>query len=78
MTRQGAHNILLLQNRRDNATPWESGLGMREALGARATFVEVDAGGHYVYGQGSTCVDGVSNTFLLNGRLPQEDVSCGN
>ncbi|MFY0573232.1 alpha/beta hydrolase [Cystobacter fuscus] len=78
VTRQGAHNILLLQNRRDNATPWESGLGMREALGARATFVEVDAGGHYVYGQGSTCVDGVSNTFLLNGRLPQEDVSCGN
>ncbi|NMO15241.1 alpha/beta fold hydrolase [Pyxidicoccus fallax] len=78
VTRQGEHNILLLQNRRDNATPWESGLGMRKALGARATFVEVDAGGHYVYGQGSSCVDGVFNTFLMTGQLPQGDVSCAN
>jgi pimeloyl-ACP methyl ester carboxylesterase len=78
VTRQGAHNILLLQNRRDNATPWESGLGMREALGERATFVGVDAGGHYVYGQGSSCADSVSNTFLVTGRLPQGDVSCAN
>ncbi|OJH34480.1 transporter [Cystobacter ferrugineus] len=78
VTSQGAHNILLLQNRRDNATPWESGLGMREALGARATFVGVDAGGHYVYGQGSSCADSVSDTFLVTGQLPQDDVFCAN
>ncbi|RKH78225.1 hypothetical protein D7Y21_36085 [Corallococcus sp. AB045] len=73
---QGPRNILLLQNRRDNATPWESGLGMRKALGSRAAWVGVEAGGHYAYGQGTSCVDDVFNAFLENGTLPQEDVHC--
>ncbi|WP_233582866.1 alpha/beta hydrolase [Corallococcus sp. CA053C] len=73
---QGSRNILLLQNRRDNATPWESGLGMRKAMGARAVWVGVEAGGHYAYGQGSACVDDVFNAFLANGTLPQDDMYC--
>ncbi|WP_223634195.1 alpha/beta hydrolase [Corallococcus sp. EGB] len=73
---EGPHNILLLQNRRDNATPWESGLGMRKALGARAAWVGVEAGGHYAYGQGASCVDDVFNAFLEDGTLPQDDVHC--
>jgi hypothetical protein len=66
--------VLILQNRRDNATPWESGLGMRRALGARAGFVGVDNGGHYVYGTGSTCADQATVAFLANGTLPSQDL----
>jgi pimeloyl-ACP methyl ester carboxylesterase len=73
MTHQGPRNILLLQNRRDNATPWESGMGMRAALGARAAWVGADQGGHYAYGRGNACVDDAFNTFLVTGQLPPDD-----
>lgn len=76
VTREGARHVLLLQNRRDNATPWESGLGMRTALGPRAVFVGLDAGGHYVYGRGASCVDDAFDAFLVSGALPDDDVMC--
>lgn len=73
---KGPRNTLILQNRRDNATPWEDGLGLYEVLGRRAAFVGADNGGHYVYHQGSTCVDEATVTFLTTGRLPAEKVEC--
>ncbi|HWC79653.1 MAG TPA: alpha/beta hydrolase [Pseudonocardiaceae bacterium] len=76
VTSNGPRDVLILQNRRDNATPWESGLGMRKALGARAGFVGVDNGGHYVYGTGSTCADQATVAFLANGTLPSQDLYC--
>ncbi|HYQ69471.1 alpha/beta hydrolase [Actinophytocola sp.] len=76
VTAKGPRDVLILQNRRDNATPWESGLGMRRALGGRAGFVGVDNGGHYVYGTGSTCADEAAVAFLTAGTLPAKDISC--
>ncbi|MEU4362924.1 alpha/beta fold hydrolase [Promicromonospora sp. NPDC023987] len=76
VTDEGPRNTLILQNRRDNATPWEDGLGLYEVLGKRAAFVGADNGGHYVYGQGSTCVDEATVTFLTTGRLPDKKVYC--
>ncbi|GAB2487006.1 alpha/beta hydrolase [Promicromonospora xylanilytica] len=76
VTDEGPRNTLILQNRRDNATPWEDGLGLYEVLGRRAAFVGAENGGHYVYGQGSTCVDEATVTFLTTGRLPDEKVVC--
>jgi pimeloyl-ACP methyl ester carboxylesterase len=76
VTNEGPGDILILQNRRDHATPWESGQGLREVLGDRATFVGVDNGGHYVYNAGSACADGATVDFLNTGRLPDEDVFC--
>ncbi|MCA5894029.1 alpha/beta hydrolase [Isoptericola sp. NEAU-Y5] len=76
VTGTGPRNTLILQNRRDNATPWEDGLGLHQVLGRRAAFVGADAGGHDVYGQGSTCVDEATVTFLTTGRLPDEKVYC--
>ena len=73
---QGGRNILLLQNRRDNATPWEGALGLRQALGDRASLVGVNNGGHYVYGTGSDCADQAANAFLTGGARPDQDVSC--
>ncbi|HWO62917.1 MAG TPA: alpha/beta fold hydrolase [Umezawaea sp.] len=76
VTDQGPRNTLVLQNRRDNATPWEDGVGLRKVLGHRAGFVGADNGGHYVYHQGSACVDQATVDFLTTGRLPDEDVFC--
>ncbi len=76
VTSHGPRDVLILQNRRDNATPWQTGLGMRAALGSRAGFVGVDNGGHYVYGTGSTCADQATIAFLTNGTLPTHDLYC--
>lgn len=76
VTGEGPRNTLILQNRRDNATPWEDGLGLYEVLGKRAAFVGADNGGHYVYNQGSACVDEATVTFLTTGRLPDKQVDC--
>lgn len=76
VTGEGPRNTLILQNRRDNATPWEDGLGLREVLGGRAAFVGADNGGHYVYHRGSACVDEATVAFLTTGRLPDGEVHC--
>ncbi|GAB2858090.1 alpha/beta hydrolase [Actinoallomurus bryophytorum] len=76
VTSQGARDVLLLQNRRDNATPWETGRGLRRTLGSRAGFVGVDNGGHYVYHAGSTCADTTTVAFLTDGKLPAKDLHC--
>jgi len=76
VTGDGPRNTLILQNRRDNATPWESGLGLRRVLGNRAAFVGVDNGGHYVYNEGSACADKATVEFLTDGTLPAKDLDC--
>jgi len=72
----GPRNILILQNRRDNATTWDSALGLHQALGRRSALVGVDNGGHYVYHEGSTCADQATVAFLTTGHLPDQDVNC--
>ncbi|MGW5464868.1 alpha/beta hydrolase [Streptomyces sp. NPDC003996] len=72
----GPSNTLILQNRRDNATPWESGVGLHKALGDGSAFVGVDNGGHYVYNEGSACADKATVDFLTTGHLPDKDVYC--
>jgi pimeloyl-ACP methyl ester carboxylesterase len=76
VTDNGPRNTLILQNRRDNATPWDDGVGLHKVLGKRSGFVGADNGGHYVYGQGSTCVDEATVKFLTTGQLPAKDVYC--
>lgn len=76
VTSNGPRDILILQNRRDNATPWQGALGMARALGSRAGFVGVDNGGHYVYGTGSACADQATIAFLTKGTLPAKPEYC--
>jgi TAP-like protein len=76
VTSHGPRDVLILQNRRDNATPWEGALGMRKVLGSRAGFVGADNGGHYVYGTGSHCADQATVAFLTKGTLPAKDLYC--
>ncbi|OEJ93139.1 alpha/beta hydrolase [Streptomyces thermolilacinus] len=72
----GQRNTLILQNSRDNATPWESGGGLHKSLGHGSAFVGVDNGGHHVYGEGSACADKATIGFLTTGHLPDKDVHC--
>jgi hypothetical protein len=76
VTGRGARNTLILQNRRDHATTWDSGIGLRQVLGDRAAVVGVDNGGHYVYHAGSACADTTTVGFLESGRLPEKDIDC--
>jgi pimeloyl-ACP methyl ester carboxylesterase len=76
VTDKGPGDILILQNRRDHATSWDSGYGLRKVLGDRAAFVGVDNGGHNVYNEGSACADEAAVDFLNTGQLPDQDIFC--
>jgi pimeloyl-ACP methyl ester carboxylesterase len=74
---RGPRNVLILQNRRDPATPWITGVGLRHALAPRAVMISVDAGGHGVYPyQPGSCAYNFTNAFLARGELPARDTSC--
>ncbi|HEV7503520.1 MAG TPA: alpha/beta hydrolase [Thermoanaerobaculia bacterium] len=78
ITPLGPSNILMLQNRRDPATPYAGGLGLRAALGPRARLVSVDQGGHTVYATTpNLCANDIGTAFLVGGSFPDDDVSCG-
>jgi pimeloyl-ACP methyl ester carboxylesterase len=73
----GKRNVLLIQNRRDPATPYFSGQSMRKTLGERARMVSVDQGGHAVaYIEGNSCADNTVTNYLVNGTLPKVDIDC--
>jgi pimeloyl-ACP methyl ester carboxylesterase len=75
ITSHGPDNVLLIQNRRDPATPYSGALKMLEAFGHRARMVTVNAGGHGSYlVNGNACGDNAVTTFLTNGT--HENVSC--
>ncbi|MGW6420311.1 alpha/beta hydrolase [Streptomyces sp. NPDC055055] len=77
ITDRGPSNVLMIQNLRDPATPYASGLRMRAAFGDRARLVSVDKGGHAVYlGSGNACGDRAVTRFLTEGVRPAEDVLC--
>ncbi|WKD36456.1 alpha/beta hydrolase [Streptomyces xanthophaeus] len=79
ITDDGPSNILMLQSRRDPATPLSGGLKMREALGDRARMVTVEQGGHGLYlGNGNACGDRAVTEFLTSGRRPARDTDCAN
>ncbi|MEU5160081.1 alpha/beta hydrolase [Streptomyces sp. NPDC020875] len=77
ITDDGPSNILMIQNRRDPATPHFGALKMREALGDRARMVTVERGGHGSYlGTGNACGDAAVTTFLKTGERPARDTVC--
>ncbi|MER7047163.1 alpha/beta hydrolase [Streptomyces jumonjinensis] len=67
---------LIVQNEWDSQTPLSTAEGMHRALkGSR--LVTVDEGeGHGVYGF-NECADGVTDAYLLTGKLPAGNVTCG-
>ncbi|MGV9311091.1 alpha/beta hydrolase [Streptomyces sp. NPDC003691] len=79
ITGEGPSNILMIQARRDPATPHFGAVRMRQALGDRARMVTVERGGHGVYLNdiGKGCGDAAVTAFLKTGVRPERDISCG-
>jgi pimeloyl-ACP methyl ester carboxylesterase len=77
ITDDGPSNVLIIQNRRDPATPLAGARKMRAALGDRARMVTVDQGGHLSYlFTASTCANGAGTKFLAAGKRPAQDRTC--
>ncbi|HEX7302960.1 alpha/beta hydrolase [Lentzea sp.] len=73
---KGPHNVLMVQNERDPATPLAGALTTRRAFGDRAAMITVDHGGHgsYVIAK-NKCADDKVTEYLLGGRRPN-DTKC--
>lgn len=71
----GAPPILVVGTTRDPATPypWARSLAAQLESGVLVSF---DGDGHTAYLNGSTCVDGLVDTYLLTGRAPTRDTRC--
>ncbi|MFD7643749.1 alpha/beta hydrolase [Kitasatospora sp. NPDC059795] len=77
VTSDGPSNVLLVQNRRDPATPYAGALKLRAAFGDRARMVTVDSGGHDAYlANGNACGDALVSEFLATGHRPARDAFC--
>ncbi|MEV6828012.1 alpha/beta hydrolase [Amycolatopsis sp. NPDC051102] len=72
----GPANVLLVQNRRDPATPLSGARETRAAFGSRARLVTVDAGGHGVFTRENACGNAAVLGYLRDGVFPAADVSC--
>ncbi len=74
---RGPSDVLMVQNRRDPATPLIGALELRRALGDRARMVTADEGGHGAYLlKANPCVDNAVTAFLVEGKRPWHDISC--
>ncbi|MFF4499750.1 alpha/beta hydrolase [Streptomyces sp. NPDC001401] len=77
ITDRGPSNVLLVQNKRDVATPLSGALKLRAALGRRAVMVTVNSTGHEAYLEnGNACGDETVSRFLATGERPRRDVYC--
>lgn len=71
----GAAPILVIGNLRDPATP----IGGTEQLASdldSATLVTSDSDGHGAYYSGDSCVDGVVDDYLIQGKVPPASKAC--
>jgi pimeloyl-ACP methyl ester carboxylesterase len=69
--------VLVVQSRRDPVTPHRGGELLDEKFGDRSRLVSVDGSGHGVYVIGdNACALNTTTSFLVDGKLPQPDMSC--
>lgn len=75
VSQDGPRNILMIQNRRDPATPLAGALELKKAFGPRARMVIVDSGGHNAYvANGNACGDRAVTAFLTDGVRPDQPI----
>lgn len=70
-------HILMIQNKRDPATPYVGAVETRLRLGNSARMVSVDQGGHAAaYLAANQCATNTVNEYLATGSLPAHDTTC--
>lgn len=73
----GAGKILVVGTTGDPATPYEGTQRMVDALGGDVAVKLTRVGeGHGAYGSGNRCTQEAVDTYLLDGRPPQNDTTC--
>ena len=77
VTAQGAPPILVVGTEFDPATPyvWSQALASQLASGVLVSWRGAD--GHTAYRNGSACIDGVIDAFLIEGIVPPNPTECG-
>ncbi|WP_328319140.1 alpha/beta hydrolase [Streptomyces sp. NBC_00388] len=75
---KGAPPILVIGNTGDPATPYGGAKAMARRLGKGVGVLVTWKGGegHCSYGNGSACIDGTANAYLLDGKVPAYGTSC--
>jgi pimeloyl-ACP methyl ester carboxylesterase len=70
-----AHPVLVIGNLHDPATPYQGAIDLTKTLG-NAELLSWNGQGHTSYLEGSSCVDGYVNAYLLHGTLPPQNTTC--
>ena len=72
---RGADPILIVSTRHDPATPYQWGELLADRLD-NAVLLTWDGRRHTAYGEGSSCIDGAVDAYLLRGELPPDGTVC--
>ncbi|MER0444123.1 alpha/beta hydrolase [Streptomyces sp. Edi4] len=75
VTGKGLPPVLVLASKLDPAAYYEGALRVHHAL-AGSRLITVDGGDHGQFQNGSACVDGAVEDYLLTGALPAKDTTC--
>ncbi|AHI02071.1 pimeloyl-ACP methyl ester carboxylesterase [Kutzneria viridogrisea] len=77
-TGKGVPPVLMVQDTHDPATPYEGAVLAHRAFANSRLLTATDQGDHGVYAlSGNTCVDTVVEAFLVDGKVPAGDLTCG-
>jgi pimeloyl-ACP methyl ester carboxylesterase len=72
---EGAAPILVVGTTNDPATPYEWSVSLADQL-ASGVLITREGEGHTGYNKGNACVDDAVEAYLLEGTVPQGDVTC--
>ncbi|WP_241237027.1 alpha/beta hydrolase [Georgenia faecalis] len=72
---EGAAPILVIGTTGDPATPYEWSVSLAEQL-ADAVLVTYEGEGHTAYGRSNSCVTEAVDTYLIEGTLPEDGLTC--
>lgn len=73
--RHTPRKVLVIGNLHDPATPYQGAKDLTRTLG-NALLLTWDGEGHTSYLQGSDCIDGYVNAYLVHGTLPPAGKTC--
>jgi len=71
----GAAPIVVIGTTRDPATPYEWAKSLAEQLDS-GVLISRDGDGHTGYNKGNQCVDDAVHAYLLDGKVPDDGLSC--
>ncbi|QFG70082.1 alpha/beta hydrolase [Ornithinimicrobium pratense] len=71
----GADPILVIGTTRDPATPYEWAVSLADILDP-GVLISYDGDGHTAYGRSNDCVQDAVDSYLIEGSVPEDGLSC--